>query len=452
MPAKDTVNLTDPYIKKSLAPKDKEYSVREKGGFGVRILPSGRKTFFFMYSVDGHRKFLNLGEYPATTLKQAREDYEQARQQVKALKAGKPEGVDPVEERKNKSNEREEHRKAPTVKILVEDYIERHAKRFKRSWEKDEQILNRDVIPLWGKRKAAEIAKKDVVRILHGVVDRGAPAMANNCFQIIRKMFNWAVENDILTDTPCKGVKLPSPKVSRERTLAEAEIKTMWDTLDNCAMSEEIRRALKLILVTAQRPGEVIGMRSSEVDGNWWTIPAERAKNGKTHRVFLTKTALDLIGPLKVLDEETGEEKPKGYVFRTPVKKKEQAMAPQALIVAVARGLAFPVADDIGNPVLDKDGNQVTENRVGIAHFTPHDLRRTAATFMAEMGTIDEVIDAILNHAKTGVIKVYNQYRYDKEKQVALESWERKLTSITTGKATANIISLAEARGKISVA
>ena len=102
---------------------------------------------------------------------------------------------------------------------------------------------------------------------------------------------------------------------------------------------------MKLILVTAQRPGEVIGMHSSEIDGRWWTIPAERAKNGKTHRVYLTDTAVDLIGPLKVADEKTGDEKPKGFIFRTPHTKKEQAMPPQALIVAVARGLAFPLLE-----------------------------------------------------------------------------------------------------------
>ena len=85
-----------------------------------------------------------------------------------------------------------------------------------------------------------------------------------------------------------------------------------------------------------------------------------------------------------------------------------------------------------GKPLYDKDGKPVTENRLGIDQFTPHDLRRTAATFMAEMGTMDEVIDAILNHVKQGVIKVYNQYRYDKEKQAALEAWERKLQSILT--------------------
>lgn len=92
---------------------------------------------------------------------------------------------------------------------------------------------------------------------------------------------------------------------------------------------------------------------------------------------------------------------------------------------------------------VERRGNsQNKRNRLGIDQFTPHDLRRTAATFMAEMGVMDEVIDAVLNHAKQGVIKVYNQYRYDKEKQAALETWGRKLRSIITGEATGKMISL----------
>lgn len=422
--------FTDKFIM-NLKPDSKEYWVREGHGFSIRVLPSGERIWYFIYTFERRKRFMRLGEgnYPDVTLGTARDLFEDAKRKLKN-------GIDPLSEKEQAKDER---RKAPTVATLVEDYIERHAQRFKRSWEKDQAILNRDVVPLWGKRKAADITKRDVVQLLEGIVDRGAPAMANNCFQIIRKMFNWAVEKDVLPHTPCTGVKLPSPKLSRERTLSEAEIKAMWDNLDKCAMSDEIRRALKLILVTAQRPGEVIGMHSSEIDGQWWTIPAERAKNGKTHRVYLTKTALDLVGPLQVPDKKTGEMKAKGFIFKTPHTTKEQAMAPQALIVAVARGLAFPVLDEKGNQLYTKEGKPATENRIGIDHFTPHDLRRTAATFMAEMGTMDEVIDAILNHAKQGVIKVYNQYRYDKEKQAALETWERKFVAITTGK-TGNVI------------
>jgi len=426
---------------RNLKPEVQEYTRREKGGFGIRVLPSGRKVFFYLYRVDGHRRFLNLGTYKTKdypdgkTLADARKEYEAERARVKALKAGRAEGADPVQECKEKAAEREIKRKADTVADLVGKYLERHAKRFKKSWAKDEQILNREVIPEWGKRKAADIIKRDVISLLEGIVDRGAPAMANNCFQIVRKMFNYAVEKDVLQHTPCMGVKLPTPKQHRERVLSEDEIKILWINLDrtDLNMSDEIRRALRLILVTAQRPGEVAGMHSREIEGRWWTIPADRAKNGKAHRVYLTDSALELIGPLNVADPETGEAKPKGYIFPTPIREKDHPIGDTALPVAVRRNLAIPLTDKDGTPFYTADGKPATENRLGVDHFTPHDLRRTAATFMAEAGEMDEVIDAVLNHAKGGVIRVYNQYRYDREKQMALESWARKLKCVISG-------------------
>ena len=203
----------------------------------------------------------------------------------------------------------------------------------------------------------------------------------------------------------------------------ETEIKALWANLDAGIISDEIKRALKLILVTAQRPGEVIGMRAAEIDKRWWTIPSERAKNGRAHRVYLTNLAVSLIGDTKGKD----------FLFPCPHKKKIKQIEAHAVGVAVRRNLAWPVTDKNGKPLFDADGNPVTENKLGIEQFTPHDLRRTAATFLAKMGNMDEVIDAVLNHAKQGVIKVYNQYRYDAEKQKALEAWERKLNSIISG-------------------
>ena len=100
---------------------------------------------------------------------------------------------------------------------------------------------------------------------------------------------------------------------------------------------------------------------------------------------------------------------------------------------------AIPVLHN-GKPVYDASGKPVTENILGVSGFTPHDLRRTCATFMSKIGFMDEIIDAVLNHAKQGIIATYNRNRYDNEKQKALESWERRLTSITTGADSAKVI------------
>jgi len=300
----------------------------------------------------------------------------------------------------------------------------------------DESMLNKEVVPAWGKRKAIEITKRDVLQQLECILERGSPGTANKCFQIIRKMFNFAVERDILPFSPCNGLKLPATNNSRDRHLSDSEIRTFWNNLPTCAMSDEVRNALKLLLITAQRPGEVIRIHTDEINDGWWTIPAERSKNGKAHRVPLSGLALDIIKQsierIKTVRELPADKEYSGFVFPCPHLNKVESIDRHALSVSTARNLKWPLIDGKGKPVLDKKGAKVTENRFNIDHFTPHDLRRTAATFMAQSGEMDEVIDAVLNHVKVGVIKVYNQYRYDSEKQKALEAWELKLREITS--------------------
>lgn len=278
--------FTDKMIK-ALKPESTDYSRSEGNGFTVRVMPSGVKTWLYVYAFDGKRRKMNLGQYPAISLEDARSRFEDARRQVKN-------GVDPLAAAEQAKVERI---KAPTVADLIDEYIEKHAKPNKRGWAEDKRILERDALPAWGKRKAADITKRDVVLLLEKIVERGSPGSANNNFKIIRKMFSFAVERDILQISPCIGVKMPSPLVIKDRALSEQEISTLWRALDTCHASDEIKRALKLILVTGQRPGEVIGMHPREIDGHWWTIPAERSKNKRSHRVYLTKTALELIGP-----------------------------------------------------------------------------------------------------------------------------------------------------------
>jgi integrase len=189
----------------------------------------------------------------------------------------------------------------------------------------------------------------------------------------------------------------------------------------------------------------VVGLHTSEIADDWWNIPAERAKNGKAHRVPLTPLAMELVDrAIAEAKEASGipqEQKYTGFIFPSPQLNKDRPMSGHAMSIAIARNLAWPLTDAKGKQLYTADGKPATENRIGISHFTPHDLRRTAATRMAESGEMDEVIDAILNHAKQGVIKVYNQYRYDKEKRAALETWSRKLQSIITGSAVGKIIS-----------
>jgi integrase len=405
--------FTDRHIK-NLKPGPRTKDIREKNGFGIRLKSDGGKVFFYKYEspATGKRRFLTIGTYPTITLAEARIKYGDAFKSVKA-------GGDPLEAAQQ---EQAVHKAAPTIKELGEDYIKRYASVYKKSWPEDQRILDKEVYPYWARLKAKDITKGNVIALLDRVVDRGSPQTANSIFKIVRKMFNWAVKKDRLLSSPCGGVDMPAPVNTKDRTLNADEIKTVWSVLDGgvptLAMTIEVRQALKLILVTAQRPGEVAGLHTGEINGNWWTIPAERAKNGKNHRVYLSPLAQEIIkqtiSHIRCIRDIPTDQEYFGPVFPCPHRAKDKAIERHALSKALKRN------------------NLGTKSTIlGVKTFTPHDLRRTAATFMAEAGELDEVIDAVLNHTKLGVIKVYNLYRYDKEKQSALESWAQKLTFIT---------------------
>jgi integrase len=434
--------------------KQIDYYDSELDNFGIRVSHTGKKYFVRRY-IGTKRVRVMIGSHPVKTAEDARSE---AIKQLGAMESGH----DPNKTKRELIRLEEEAKLNITVQVLVSDYIEKHAKKFKRSWQEDERILHKELLHEqrkkgddswskrrgkgaidWSQRKAVDISKRDIVKLLEGIIERGSPGMSNNTFQVVRKMFNFAVERDILPYSPCTGVKALAPKVARDRALSADEIKTLWPILEDAAISDEIIKALKLILITVQRPGEVIGIHTNEIEGDWWTIPSERSKNGKAHRVFLVSSAKEIIdqaiAEVKKVRKIASDVKYEGHIFPCPHKKKVQSIDVHAVAIAVHRNLALPLLDKNGNPLFDKDGNPVTENRLKIDHFTPHDLRRTGATFMAQANEMDEVIDAVLNHAKQGVIKVYNQYRYDLEKQKALETWERKLDSIITGKG-ANVI------------
>jgi len=428
------MKLTDTAVK-NLKPKANKYYIHGdmsngRHGFAICVYPaspknpSGTKSWFFIYRFEGKRCFLPLGKYPTMSLADASREFERHWQVFAS-------GKNPATVEEDKKIELEA---APTVKKLAEEYIERHAMANKKSWQEDQRILEKEVYPAWGKKKAQDITKRHVNDLLDKVVDRGSPQTANNIFKIIRKMFNWAVEKDRLKISPCLGVKAPAAITVKDRVLSAAEIKTFWNSLDNpdTSMTVEVRHAIKLILLTAQRPGEVSGMHSQEIDDNWWTIPADRSKNKKAHRVYLSPLAREIIA--KAIEEakaaqeraearkaregnfaiKASEEKGYcGYIFPCPHLKKDK-----------------PIERHSFSKALKRNESEDGLTTLGITTFTPHDLRRTAASFMAESGEMDEVIDAVLNHSKQGIIKVYNLYRYDKEKQKALEAWERKLNCI----------------------
>ncbi len=138
-------------------------------------------------------------------------------------------------------------------------------------------------------------------RISPAIVERGAPIQANRTLACVRRMFNWAIERDVLDASPCIRIKAPAPENTRDRALSDEEIETFWHGLAKAGMSETIRLALKLQLVTAQRKGEVVNAKWDEFDRDnaLWVIPDSRAKNSEQHLVPLSPPALDLLDAIE---------------------------------------------------------------------------------------------------------------------------------------------------------
>lgn len=390
---------------------------------GVRVTPKGTKSWVMVYRFQGKARRLTIGKYPQMTVALAHKEFGKALDKL-------DKGIDPGAVR---VGENIEDRKAPTVEALIKEYLDKWAKPRKRSWEKDESLLDNDVKPVWGKRKAKDITRRDVITLLDKIVERGAPIQANRTLAVIRKMFNFAISRDIVDTSPCVAIKAPAPENRRDRVLSKAEIKTVWNVLDKALEEADIEPdneesklsmalgtslALKFQLITAQRKGEVAAAEWSEIDlvSGWWTIPAEKSKNKLPHRVPLSPLAIEILTLAK---EEAGDSI---WVFPSPRDGGKKRIADTAIDRAVRNNRKL----------------------FGIADFTPHDLRRTAASHMTGVGISRLVVAKILNHVESGITAVYDRHSYDPEKKRALDAWGRVLDEIINGKAADNVIEINE--------
>jgi integrase len=395
----------------ALRPTDKrvEYFDETLRGLVLRVEPSGRKMWRVAFRAAGRWRRMNIGSVQLVDLAKARL---RAREVLGAV-AG---GDDPADERKA-------DREAGTFAELAHDYIEKHAKKRKRSWKEDHRLLygseqkkrtgKQPHVPLvkrWGPLKVQAMSRRDVREVLNEIAAR-APIMANRTLALVRKMFNFAIEQDWIESNPCHMIKRLAPERQRDRVLNEDEVRTVWKALDE--EDAVIAAMFRLRLLTAQRGGELLGATWSEINltSNWWTIPAERSKNALAHRVPLSPQAVKVLKGLGAL---TGDSP---WLFPSPKKDDASIAHAQKAIERVAKRSEVD--------------------------FRGHDLRRTAASLMVGAGVPRLVVSKILNHVETGVTSVYDRHSYDPEKRAALDFWGRRLEQIVSGKRGAKVLPFA---------
>ncbi len=353
-------------------------------GFGLRVTERGHKSWIVFFRVGGRQRRLTLGSYPALTLADARKGARDALRQA-------AEGIDPADDRKRRKAERS----SDTFAAVAADFVEKHAKRRNRSWAQTDRLIKKELLPAWGQRPIASIARRDMLDLLDQIIDRGSPALANKVLGTAKTLFYWALDRDIIDANPIARIKPPAPVVRRERTLNDDEIVALWSAWEK--MEHPHGRFLQLLLVTAQRRSEVANMRWKDVDveNQLWTIPAEFNKSGRTHEVPLSPFAVEIIQGLPRTHEE--------WLLPTRVGKPISGFTPC---------------------------KQRAVELSGIADWRFHDLRRTAATNMARLGVSVHTISRVLNHVEGGVTSIYDRHSYLPEKRHALETWSRKLVSL----------------------
>ncbi|TLS77915.1 DUF4102 domain-containing protein [Mariprofundus erugo] len=403
---------------KALKPTDQRQDIREDGkpGFYIRVFPSGAKSWIYLYKKDGLQRRLTIGSYPAMSLTEAHSAYADARLEVKR-------GGDPAEAQQEAKRQEKE---ADTVNQLAAEYLEKWAKPRKRSWQEDQRILEKDVLPTLGKKRAKDVTRRDIIRLLDKIASRGAPIAANRTQALLSKMFRFAIGRDIVHFSPCLEIAKSAPETKKDRVLSDDDIRQHWHGILASDMTEQTKVALLLQLVTAQRKGEVVAMRWDQIEGNVWTIPAENAKNKQTHRVPLSPQAMALLERVKngspwVFPAENGNHLRGDSVSR----------ATRRYLMRIKK----PTESD-PNAKLTKDDPE---------WFTPHDFRRTAATNMTKLGYNRLTVSKVLNHVEGGVTAIYDRHSYDKEKRQALEAWGRKLDAILAEKQaeSSNVVSIA---------
>ena len=337
--------------------------------------------------------------------------------------------------RRRQKSERESCAKS-TFASAARDFVEQYASKKTRRWRENARLLGFAYPPTggeptrikgglcerWNDKPIAEIDGHDI----HSVVDEtrrsGAPglerrsdgpteARARVMLSCLSKMFGWLVQHRKVSQNPCKDVHRPEASRARDRVLTDAEIVKFWRATD--AERKELSALLKLLLLTGCRLNEVAGMTRAELsdDGATWAIPGARTKNKRPHVVPLVPLVQKMVG--------TGSE---GFVFTTT------GRSPVSGWSKIKRRL---------------------DEAMKIPPWRLHDLRRTAATGMAEIGIAPHIVEAALNHvsgAKAGVAGTYNRAAYAEEKRAALERWATHVQGLVSERA-ANVVKMRKTTG-----
>jgi integrase len=345
----------------------------EVKGFGARR-QLGDVFYLLRYRISGKQRIMSIGRHGSPWTPDT------ARTEARRLLGDVAKGFDPLAERNALPP-----LTPATMGAEIARYLAQRQPHMKpRAYEEIERHLTKHVAPLH-RRRLAEVDRRAIASFLGEIETASGPVARNRVRSSLSAFWNWAIREGLADINPVAGTG-KAPETTRERVLTASELGTIWHGLGEGQFADIVR----LLMLTGQRREEIGGLRWSEINADAIVLPPERTKNRRAHTIPLSPQAR------AILENQPRSKRP--YVFG----------------IGVAGFSGWSGAKGM------------LDQRLGLPEWHLHDLRRSAATGMAELAVAPHVIEAVLNHVsghKAGVAGIYNRATYATECRAALERW-----------------------------
>ncbi|MBA3813805.1 MAG: tyrosine-type recombinase/integrase [Alphaproteobacteria bacterium] len=379
--------LTKRFVE-SITPHEKDelfFWDSELKGFGLRIFPTGRRTYFVQYrnQLNSTRR-KKIGLHGNITADQAREE-------AKKLLGDVAKGSDP-------SKDHQQEKLKPIFDKLAAEYMEVYAKANKKpkSYKEDQKMLDSIILKRLGYKKLDEIATHDIQHLHHAL--RDTPYMANRVRALLSKMFNLAIQWKWASANPVEGVSKYKEQ-KRDRWLNDQEVQRLFSVLETYH-NQSVANAIRLLLLTGSRRGEVLGAMWEQfnLESGVWTKPAHTTKQSKMEHLPLSLQVIDLLKRMKARSISP-------YLFPGKIP---------------------------GEPLQDiKKAWKTISTKAEIPNVRLHDLRHTHASHLVSSGLSLSIVGKLLGHTQASTTQRY-AHLADAPLRQAAELFGNKVERLTT--------------------
>lgn len=396
--------LTDSAIR-TAKPREKLYRLTDAGGLCLEITPNGSKLWRLRYRFADKAKMLGLGAYPAVSLAKAREKREEARKVLAS-------GVDPSAHKQ--AEKRAQAAQAHTFEMLAREWFSYNAPRWAEATaDKARSYLEKDLIPALGRRPVGDITRPELVELVRQVEKRGAFNAARKIRQWLGQIFRYGLAKGAVESNPATDLNVVAahgPRARHHPHVSLSELPELLRRLDASNSDLLTRQAVRLLLLTGARPGELRQAPWTEfdLDSATWTVPAERMKARRPHIVPLPRQAVVI---LRSLQELTGT---------------------YPLVFAGKANRARPMSENTVNKSLRVIGYEGRQ--------TGHGFRHLLSTELNGRGYNRDWIERQLAHGDKDEIRgTYNHAHYLEQRRGMMQSWADEIDALCSG---ANVISI----------